>query len=138
MNHPKAHKKVVVAHGASEDGMKHAVAAQMRVFVCHTDDGYVAQGLEIDYCSVGDTVDEVQENFARGFLATVEALLKRGRPLSALFKSTTPPEVWQEYINSQKQDNLICGTVVDLSAKLPHESPYRSLAFCSPRQMALA
>ncbi|WP_313424198.1 hypothetical protein [Stenotrophomonas rhizophila] len=138
MKRQSTQPKVVVAHGATEDGKKHLVAAQMRVFVCHTHDGYVAQGLEIDYCSVGDTVDEVQKNFARGFLATVESLIKRKRPLSALFKSKTPPEIWQEYIDSQAQDNLICGTIVDLTGELPTEVPYQQLAFCAPRQMALA
>lgn len=130
--------KLVVAHHRSNDG-KHTVAAQLRVLVCPAEEGgYVAQGLEIDYCSTGATVEDVQKRFATGFLMTVEALIKRGRPLSALFKSVTPPEIWQEYIDSAKEDQLICGTVIDLSEKLPGNAPYQSLAFCSPRQMSLA
>lgn len=134
----KSDDKFVVAHRQLKDG-KHLVAAQLRVLVCPADNGgFVAQGLEIDYCSTGATVEDVQERFATGFLMTVEALIKRNRPLSALFKSKTPPEIWQEYVDTAKEDQLICGTVVDLSAQLPTSAPFQSLAFCSPRQMSLA
>lgn len=139
MTKPKA-KQVVVTHHQTDHG-QHMVAAQLRVLITPAEEGgYVAQGLEIDYCSTGKTVDEVQNNFARGFILTIEALIKRERPLGALFKSQTPPEAWQEYIDSTRQDELICGTVVDLSQEMPANIgiPYSALAFCSPRQLSLA
>lgn len=139
MSHDAPNSKCVIAHHRSIDGNMHSVAAQMRVLVCPAQEGgFVAQGLEIDYCSVGDTVEEVQENFATGFLATIQALIRGGRPLTALFKSSTPAEVWSEYLEGAKDDQLICATVVDLSSELPLGVPYQQLAFCSPRQMSLA
>lgn len=131
--------KTVMAHVV--DGNNHSVAAQLHVLISPTEEGgYVAQGLEIDYCSTGHSIDEVQQNFARGFLMTIETLLKRNRPLGALFKSRTPPEVWQEYIDSSRQDELVCATLVDLSNQMPANSglPFQHLAFCSPRQLSLA
>lgn len=127
--------KVVVAHQNDGNGV-HAVAAQLRVLISEdADAGFVAQGLEVDYCSAGRTIEEAQENFAKGFLMTVQSLIRRKRPLSALFKSTTPPDVWQEYIDSSRRDQLTCATIVDLSQSIPQAAgvPYSQLAFCGPR-----
>jgi hypothetical protein len=121
----------VIAH--VRDGDNHVVAAQLHVLITSTEEGFVAQGLEIDYCASGRTVEEVQEHFAEGFLKTVASLLRRGRPLGSLFKSKTPQEVWQEYIDGSRRDQLTCATYVDLSNKLPQSAaglPYQSLAFC--------
>lgn len=131
--------KPVMAH--AQHGDSHIVAAQLRVLITQESCGnYVAQGLEIDYCATGHSVEEVQERFATGFLRTVESLIRTQRPLGALFKSRTPPETWQEYIDSSRQDELACGTIVDLSKRLPPDVglPYQALAFCSPRQLSLA
>ena len=71
----------------------HRVSAQLRVLVTSSvDSGFVAQGLEVDYLTAGATLEEVQQNFANGFLATAEANLRRGRDLTSLFKSSAPME----------------------------------------------
>ncbi len=64
-------------------------------------------------------------------------LLKAGRPLSALFKSQTPQDVWQEHIDGARQDELACATIVDLSIPSDVGLPYQSLAFCTTRQLSL-
>jgi len=122
-------KKLVMAHHASDDG-KHTVAAQLRVLILPADDGgFVAQGLEIDYLSTGRTVEEVRTNFSSGLIRTIEAYIKRERPLSGLFaKGRTPPEAWQLWLESEGQDVLTCGTVVDLA--LPKNTNFfKSIAF---------
>lgn len=127
----KLHASPNLAH--VEDGNVHAVATSLRVLISPADaGGFVAQGLEIDYVATGETVEEVQDHFARGLLRTIEGLIRRNRPLSALFKSRTPPEAWQAFMNSQGQDQLTCGVVVDLRPKLPERSqfPFDSLAYC--------
>lgn len=121
-----------IAH--AQQGDNHLVAAQLRVLICpDPEGGYVAQGLEVDYCATGATEQQVQERFAEGFLGTIESLLKRGRSLSALFKSKTPMDEWQKYIESESRHQLACATVVDLSNQMPAEVPFRSLAFCRAR-----
>ena len=125
----KSDEKFVVAHRASKDG-KHLVAAQLRVLVCPSDDGgFVAQGLEIDYLSTGRTVEEVKNNFASGLIRTIEAYIKRNRPLSGLFaKGRTPPEAWELWLDGDRKDVLTCGTVVDLA--LPENTSFfSSIAF---------
>lgn len=111
-----------------------ATLAQLRVLICpDSQGGFVAQGLEMDYCATGATEQQVQERFADGFLGTIESLLKRNRSLSALFKSRTPSEEWQRYIEGELHHELTCATVVDLTQKMPAEVPFKSLAFCRPR-----
>jgi hypothetical protein len=137
MNQPED-KKLVIAHHQS-DNDQHLVAAQLRVLITQGSDGaYIAQGLEIDYCSTGASVDEVQSNFANGFIKTIRSLIKRQRPLSALFKSQTPQDIWQEYLDSSVQDELLCATCVDLSKEIPEKTsvPFSTLAFCKSKQMA--
>lgn len=128
--------KYGVAH--AQDGDGHLVAAQLRVLISpDPSGGYVAQGLDIDYCATGVSIQQVQDRFLNGFVRTIEALLRRDRPLSALFKSKTPPEVWQAYMDSTRKDELTCATFVDLSDRVPAGLPFQSLAFCSPRQLRL-
>lgn len=118
-----------MAHHVTDGGM-HAVAAQLRVLILPADEGgFVAQGLEIDYLSTGTTVEEVRENFAHGLIRTIEAYLKRGRPLKALFaKGRTPPEAWELWLGGEGKDVLTCSAVVDLN--LPNSTGFfNSIAF---------
>ncbi len=119
----------------------HAVVAQLRVLICPADEGgYVAQGLEIDYCAAGATVEEVQERFAKGLLRTAESYVKRGRSLSGMMAAKTPADVWDEYLALQANDQheLTCATFVEYDpASLPAGMPFTSLAFCeAPRHAA--
>ena len=128
-----------VAHVS--EGDLHAVAAMLRVLITPASaGGFVAQGLDIDYVATGDTVDEAQDHFARGLCMTIESLIRRNRPLSALFKSKTPPEAWQTFMDSETKDMLTCATVVNLRSKLPKNSsfPFDVLAYCTPADHAHA
>ena len=115
------------------EGDRHAVAAQLRVLICSDDEGgFVAQGLEIDYCATGASVEQVQERFAQGLLRTAERLVKRGRSLSALMKTQTPREAWDQYLSSERHE-VACATVFRYEGEVPAGMPFTSLAFCSPR-----
>ncbi|WP_313455260.1 type II toxin-antitoxin system HicB family antitoxin [Stenotrophomonas sp.] len=125
----KRENAVVIRHQESSDG-KHAVDAQLRVLILPSEDGgYVAQGLEIDYLTTGQTVEEVRENFAQGLLRTIEAYIKRNRPLDALFtKGKTPAEAWGLWLDSESKDVLTCGTVVALD--IPDDTKFfKTLSF---------
>lgn len=124
-----SYKNVAHVH----DGDRHAVAASLRVLISPADaGGFVAQGLDIDYVATGETVEEVKQRFAEGLIRTIESLIRRKRSLSALFKSKTPQEAWQAYIDRGEGDELLCGTYVDLRAKLPAEArfPFAGLEYC--------
>lgn len=120
-----------VAH--VQDGNRHAVAASLRVLIRPADaGGYVAQGLDIDYVATGGSVDEVKQIFAEGLVRTIRSLIRRGRPLSALFKGKAPQEAWQAYIDHGAGDELLCGTFMDLREKLPADArfPFTALEYC--------
>jgi hypothetical protein len=110
----------VIAHAHSGD--LHAVTAELHVLVSQSEDGegFVAQGLEIDYVATGATEEEARDHFASGFLRTIRAMCKRGRDLGALFtKSKAPPDAWTKYFAASNQHVLRCISVLDLSESLP-------------------
>ena len=112
------------------DGERHTVAAQLRVLICPAEVGFVAQGLEIDYCATGATIEQVQERFADGLLRTAVAMVKRGRSLAGLMKTQTPLEAWEEYVKAESKHTLACAEVFEYRGELPAGMPFRSLAFC--------
>lgn len=125
----KRQSPAVIGHQKSSDG-KHAVDAQLRVLILPSEDGgYIAQGLEIDYLTTGQTLEEVKANFAYGLLLNIEAYIKRNRPLDALFaKGKTPAEAWGLWLESGNRDVLTCGTVVALD--IPKDTNFfRYLSF---------
>lgn len=92
-----------------QKGNAHGVAAQLHVLITESiDGGFVAQGIEIDYAATGETEEAARDHFAKGFVATVRAYLRRGRDLSGLFKSEPPAEFRQAYFNSANQSVFQC------------------------------
>lgn len=100
-------KKLVISHTRTEQGEE--VAAALNVLVCPAEEGgYIAQGIEIDYLATGATEELAREHFAEGFAATLEAYLKRKRPLDGLFKSRTPAEYIKQYFSAPAQPVFVC------------------------------
>jgi hypothetical protein len=114
------------------NGERQAAAAVLRVLVMPTDEGFFAQGLEIDYVATGRTEEEVRDHFARGFVATVLSYMRRKRDLKALFsKSTTPQEYWALYFSSAKQHTFNCAVRCDVAEYVPQDSPIPTeIHFC--------
>jgi len=107
-------KRTILAHAQSGD--LHAVEAELHVLITRSNDGFVAQGLEIDYVATGSSEQEACDRFAEGFVKTVHAMCKRGRDLGALFsKSKTPAEAWTSYFSAANQHVLRCLSVHNLT-----------------------
>ncbi len=49
----------------------------LRVLISEEPDGWVAQGVEIDYFACGETLEEVQRNFEIGLNLTIQEHVKR-------------------------------------------------------------
>lgn len=131
---------VTMTHVAS--GENHAVAAELRVLVMPSvDGGFFAQGLEVDYVASGTTEEEARDRFARGFVATIQSYLRRGRDLGALFaKARTPPEYVQAYFQGATKHVLRC-SVTEVQGLPADAAIPRTLNFCSidrPRKVALS
>lgn len=131
-------RKTILRHRRKGDS--HTVDATLRVLIYKSDGHYVAQSLEIDYLSTGETEDAAKNNFAEGLIRTIQANLQRDRSLRGLFKSRTPPDCWLKYMNSRRQNELYCSLLLSLEDKLPVESgfPFASLAYCRLPESATA
>jgi predicted RNase H-like HicB family nuclease len=108
----------------NKSAQRERVTTVLRVIVGPaTEGGFVAQGLDIDYVSTGESAEEAMRNFERGFVKTVMAILRRGRPLESLFKSRAPVEAWEAYERSKDANVFSCTVSRDLSAEVPEPAP---------------
>ena len=96
-----------VAHVS--EGNNHAVAAALNVLIVPAEEGgFYAHGIEIDYAATGRTVEEVRDHFQTGFVETIRRYIDRGRSLSGLFKTNTPPEIREAYFSGATRQMFVC------------------------------
>ena len=83
-----------VLHGVSGSGEDHIVGiGSLRVRV-HAEGGcWFAQGLEIDYLALGESLDQVKTHFEDGLLGTVDEHLRVHGNIEHLLVPA-PPDVW--------------------------------------------
>ena len=65
----------------------------LQVIVAPDGDGWVAQGLEVDYAAGGASVSETKEHFMTGLRAAAEARLERTGTLAQL-NQPARPKTW--------------------------------------------
>ena len=78
-----------------EEGQAAVVVWNLSVLIVPDDKFWFAQGLEIDYGAQGDTVEEAQENFQQGLLATISQHLRVHGNIEKLLKFA-PSEILKE------------------------------------------
>jgi len=71
----------------------------LRVLVSGNDiEGWMAQGLEIDYFACGRTEESVRDKFFKGLIGTIELYLEvNEEALEDFLSQPAPKEVWREY-----------------------------------------
>ena len=74
----------------------------LQVVLAKDGDGWVAQGIELDYAACGSSTDNVRDRFERGLRATIHAHLDRFGDLDRLF-TPTPSETWMRLIAAEHQ-----------------------------------
>lgn len=83
----------------------------LRVLVDGSDsEGWMAQGLEIDYFVCAKTEQSVKENFIRGLAKTVGLYLEEEGNINDLLKPA-PREVWEEFsqaMSKEKKSASVC------------------------------
>ena len=85
------------AKNASSEIQAVVAAMNMNVWVSKDSDHWIAQGLDMDYISQGDTLEECKQSFEDGLAATIHEYLK----IDELQKLFTPQKhAWQEFVNS--------------------------------------
>lgn len=84
----------------SNGGNQHIVGVKsIRVFISKDGDMWFAQGLDIDYASCGDTIEETKRNFETGIKKTIAEHLKLHGNIEKFLK-IAPQEAWKEYFET--------------------------------------
>jgi hypothetical protein len=84
-------------------GNSHVVALKaLHVLLTPDEDGWFAQGLEVDYAATGDSVDAVKSNFSSGLALTVHEHLKLFGNIKKFLK-VAPQEAWEEYYSAPNE-----------------------------------
>lgn len=93
----KSLKKQLTAtaiHGT--DGDTHIVGiGNLRVVICPDEDGWFAQGLEIDYAASGSTIPQVKKNFQTGLRGTINLHLQLYGNIESIL-TPAPSEIWKD------------------------------------------
>ena len=94
-------KSALKKHGAlaihGTDGETHIVGiGNLRVIICPDEDGWFAQGLEIDYAASGSSVAQVKKNFQTGLKGTINLHLQMYGNIEK-FLSPAPREIWKDF-----------------------------------------
>lgn len=96
MNKNKTMKPTIADHIQTPDGENHAVGVfNLHVILTPDCNSWFAQGLEIDYASQGETIEEAKKNFEIGFKSTIHAHIQMFGSIEKLLK-LAPAEVWKE------------------------------------------
>lgn len=81
------------------------VGACLRVVVWENEQGWMAQGLEIDYAACGDSKQDVIERFVTGLTVTLEENYRIFGHANNVLKPA-PPEYWQPFLTGRTKPNL--------------------------------
>ena len=114
-------------HGT--DGETHIVGiGNLKVVICPDEDGWFAQGLEIDYGAGGKTIPEVKKNFEKGLKGTINLHLQMHGNIEHLL-NPAPPQIWKEFYWSGKQYRF---TQVSLHDDLSKTLNVKTIEFLEP------
>lgn len=72
----------------------------LRVIVWQTIDGWMAQGLEIDYAAGGTSVEDVMDRFVDGLAMTLHLNQKNYGTIEKVLKPA-PVEYWQKFLTGK-------------------------------------
>lgn len=103
----------------------------LRVLVDGNDsEGWMAQGLEIDYFVCARTEKSAKENFVKGLVKTMAIYLEEDGSVSDLLEPA-PKEVWQEFhraVSKERKTVSICVDFVSMDRPF-----FNRIAFVSSR-----
>lgn len=128
-----------------DDNNQHVVGiSDLRVMLVEDDGSWFAQGMDIDYAAQGSTIEEAQENFARGLQLTVRAHLISYGGIDRLLGDPAPKEIWREFQTAVVARKMRYSFVAsfDLSEvaddldKRGLAFPYERIAFMQARKAA--
>ena len=110
----------------------HGVALNhIRVLLMEEEDGWIAQGLELDYAAAGVSPDDVKRRFEEGLSATIGAHLQAFGKIDGILK-LAPQSTWDQWLTADKRYSFQQVSVHDLREDdLPEDLflPFRGIAY---------
>ena len=96
-----------------KDGDDHLFAlANIQVYISEAQDGFFAQAMQVDYFACGETLEDVQNRFTKGLIATREGHLHRFGTIKNFLK-WAPDDVRaeiRERMDSEQYDYTMINT----------------------------
>lgn len=115
-----------------KDGNRDFVkVGQLRVLVTQDGSWWFAQGLDIDYSAQGSSLEQVQEKFCHGLVATAHLYIEKFGTIQKLLKPA-PPEALQEFAWEASR-----GLMVVVSTESEHFLDEPNTVDCTPREGVL-
>lgn len=128
--------------GVATDVAERAIVGifDLQVLIVRESDGWVAQGLEIDYAVCGTSLDDVRSRFQRGLSATIQAHFGRFGSLDGLLQPTPTP-VWADLARAQPKPQEWLFTSVSVHDFIGPEAnaiPFTRIKYAIARELEAA
>ena len=128
----------ITLYGDKQDTGVHAVVVDtLRVVLVQDDDGWFAQGLELDYAASGHDLDDVKQRFEQGLAATFNEHLRVYGTVENFLK-VAPQDAWDLWLNADKRYAFTCTSVHDLADTVETEQPRLPFSGIAYLQQAVA
>ena len=133
-SHPDNPTTVTLYEG-EQDADFHAVVVQaLRVVLVQDNDGWFAQGLELDYAASGHDLDDVKQRFEQGLAATFNEHLRIYGTVENFLK-VAPQDAWDLWLNADERYSFTCTSLHDLADAIEPETPrlpFSGIAYLQP------
>ena len=106
----------------------------LRVLIIQDEDSWFAHGLELDYAAAGHDLEDVKHRFVTGLAGTITEHLKIYGTIEHILK-VAPQDVWNLWLNAEKQYSLDTASLHDLRESVQAESwqlPFSGIAYLEP------
>lgn len=98
-------------HCVDDDGAHYVSIEGLRVWVHKSDKQWIAQGIDIDYATAGESQELAAKAFVLGICLTIVEHVKRFHSLEKLLARRAPDEIFQAWIRELESQNLASRSV---------------------------
>ena len=124
-----------MAAAQGRDGVHHVVGVgNIRVILTHDDDGWFAQGIEIDYGAQGSTIEDAKANFQTGLTATIEAHLTMFGTIDRIVR-VVPQRVYAELLHDKTASYHLFSEISfdEINRSMAARLPFQGIDFYKSR-----
>lgn len=116
---------ITTAIHAQQDNVNVVILDSLRVLITEDEDGWIAQGVEVDYFAGGESLEDVQRRFEIGLHKTAEEYIKRNGNIKSLLQ-WAPEDV---ILSLKKSEEFFLTTVGIISLDMGERFPFNSIKF---------